>query len=142
MLKAARDAGLTVLLSGTYRDYATQNYLFNNKVAQYGGDEEIAASIVARPGTSEHQTGLAADIVDRYYEFLDESLAATELSKWLYENSAAYGFILRYPQGKQDITGIMFEPWHYRYVGVEAARYIREHELCLEEFLALYEGGA
>ena len=145
-IAGAREAGLSVVLTSSYRPYATQEYLFNNKLQeQYNagltGDTAYAAAarIVAVPGTSEHQLGLAADIVDRYYEYMNESLAATDLSKWMKEHSAEYGFILRFPEDKQDITKIMFEPWHYRYVGVEAATYIMEHSLCLEEFVALYE---
>lgn len=137
-VNGARDAGLTVVVSSSYRSYATQQYLFNNKVSQTGS-EEAAARIVAIPGTSEHQLGLSADIVDGYYQYMNESLADTELSKWMYEHCWEYGFILRYPEDKQDITKIMFEPWHFRYVGVEAAQYIMENGLCLEEFVALYE---
>ena len=124
-------------LSSTYRDYATQTYLYNRKVSQYG--EEIAKTIVAPPGTSEHQLGLAADITDKYYEFKNESLENTELFQWMSANCAQYGFIVRYPKDKEDVTGIMYEPWHFRYVGVEAAEYIMENGLCLEEFVALYE---
>ena len=142
---AGREAGLSVNITSSYRSYATQETLFNNKVNQYISSEGSydaayikAATIVAIPGSSEHQTGLAVDIVDKYYEFMNESLADTELSKWMKENCAKFGFILRFPDGKQDITGIMFEPWHYRYVGPEAAAYIMEKGLCLEEFVALY----
>jgi D-alanyl-D-alanine carboxypeptidase len=138
-LAGARDAGLSTYLVSSYRSYATQEYLFNNKVAQYGGDQAAAARIVAIPGSSEHQTALAADITDRWYEYMNESLADTELSKWMKEHCAEYGVILRFPEDKQDITGIMFEPWHFRYVGVEAAEYIMSHGLCLEEFVALYQ---
>lgn len=138
-LQGARDEGLSVYLTSSYRGYAEQEYLFNNKVQQYGGDRATAARIVAIPGSSEHQTGLAADIVDQYYEYMNESLAETALSKWMYAHCAEYGFVLRFPEDKQDITGIMFEPWHFRYVGEEAAAYMMEKNLCLEEFVALYE---
>ena len=100
--------------------------------------EELAADEVARPGTSEHQLGLAADITDQYYEYKNESLENTELFKWMSAHCAEYGFIVRYPKDKEDVTGIMYEPWHFRYVGKEAAAYIMEHGLCLEEFVALY----
>ena len=125
-------------LSSTYRDYDTQKYLYERKVAQYGGNTAVAASIVAPPGTSEHQTGLCADITDRYYEMKDRSLENTALFKWMNAHCAEYGFILRYPDGKQDVTGIIYEPWHFRYVGKEAAAFIMENDLTLEEFLALY----
>lgn len=137
-IAAARAEGLTVVLSSSYRSYSTQQYLFNNKVAQTGS-EEAAAKIVAIPGSSEHQLGLSADIVDGYYQYMNESLAETELLKWMYAHCQEYGFILRYPEDKQDITKIMFEPWHFRYVGEEVASYIMENGLCLEEFVALYE---
>ena len=134
---AARAEGLKVYLSPGYRDYATQNYLYQRKVAQYG--EETAKTIVAVPGTSEHQTGLACDITDQYYEFKDSSLENTALYQWMSQHCQEYGFIVRFPKGKEDITGIIYEPWHFRYVGVEAATYIMENGLCLEEFLELYE---
>ena len=138
-IEDARAAGLSVYLSSSYRSYAEQEYLYDRKVAQYGGNEAIAATIVAPPGTSEHQTGLCCDITDRYYESKDRSLENTELFKWMFENCARYGFILRYPSDKEDVTGIIYEPWHFRYVGCEAAEYIMENGLCLEEFLGLYE---
>ncbi len=138
-IQGARDAGLSVYLTSSYRPYSTQEYLFNKKVAEYGGDRETAARIVAIPGSSEHQTGLAADICDQYYQYMNESLANTELSKWMKAHCAEYGFILRFPEDKQEITGIMFEPWHFRYVGEEAAAYIMEKGLCLEEFVELYQ---
>ena len=134
---AARAEGLSVYLSSGYRDYATQQYLYNRKVAQYG--EEVAKTIVAPPGTSEHQTGLACDITDRYYESKDRSLENTAMYQWMSQHCQEYGFIVRYPDGKEDVTGIIYEPWHFRYVGVEAATYIMEHGLCLEEFLDLYK---
>jgi len=138
-IAAARDAGHSVFLSSAYRSYSEQEYLFNRKVSQYGGNEAVAATIVARPGTSEHQSGLSCDITDRYYELKDASLENTALFKWMSEHCAEFGFILRYPSGKEEITGVIYEPWHFRYVGVEAATYIVENDLCLEEFLAFYE---
>lgn len=138
-VEAARVEGLSVYLSSGYRDYATQSYLYQRKIGQYG--EEVAKTIVAPPGTSEHQTGLACDITDRYYEFKDSSLEDTELYQWMSQHCQDYGFIVRFPNGKGDITGIIYEPWHFRYVGVEAATYIMEHDLCLEEFLELYNEG-
>ncbi len=133
----ARAQGLNVIMSSGYRDYYTQTSLFEAKVAEYG--EEEAATIVAPPGTSEHQTGLAADITDDYYDYMNESLENTELYKWMSVHCHEYGFIVRFPKGKEDITGIIYEPWHYRYVGVEAATYIMENNLTLEEFIELYK---
>ena len=130
----ARAEGLSVFLSSGYRGYEEQQYLFNRKVEQYG--EEQAATIVSRPGTSEHQTGLACDITDEYYELKNESLENTALYQWMSRHCQEYGFIVRYPKDKEEITGIIYEPWHFRYVGVEAATYMVEHNLCLEEFVA------
>ena len=90
---------------------------------------------MAVPGTSEHQLGLALDIVDVANQVLDERQENTEVQKWLMKNSWKYGFILRYPTDKSDITGISYEPWHYRYVGKEAAKEIYEAGICLEEYL-------
>ena len=133
----ARAEGLSVFLSSGYRGFEEQQSLFNRKVEQYG--EEKAATIVSRPGTSEHQTGLACDITDEYYELKDESLENTALYQWMSKHCQEYGFIVRYPKDKEEITGIIYEPWHFRYVGVEAATYMVEHNLCLEEFVALYQ---
>ena len=135
--QAARDEGLSVFLSSGYRSYGTQSYLYRRKVDEYG--EAVAQTIVARPGTSEHQTGLCCDITDRYYEMKDASLENTELYQWMSEHCGEYGFIVRFPKGKEEVTGIIYEPWHFRYVGEEAATYIMEHDLTLEEFLELYE---
>ena len=134
----ARNQGLNVVMTSGYRSYYDQTALFENKVAEYG-DEAVAATIVAPPGTSEHQTGLAADITDDYYEYMNESLEETELYKWMSAHCQEYGFIVRFPKGKDAVTGIIYEPWHFRYVGVEAATYIMEHDLTLEEFIDLYK---
>ena len=90
------------------------------------------------PGESDHQTGLGLDITDRYYSTMDASQMDQNFLTWLRENCADYGFILRYPSDKSAITE-RDEPWHFRYVGVEAARYIMDNNLCLEQFIALYE---
>ena len=91
--------------------------------------------MVAVPGTSEHQLGLALDIVDADNQLLDESQENTAVQKWLMEHSWEYGFILRYPNDKSEITGIIYEPWHYRYVGKEDAEKIHSQGVCLEEYL-------
>jgi len=135
--EAARAEGLSVLLSSGYRSYDTQSWLFRRKADEYG--EEVAQTIVARPGTSEHQTGLCCDITDRYYAEKGWDLENTALYQWMSRHCQEYGFIVRFPKGKEDVTGIIYEPWHFRYVGVEAATYITEHDLTLEEFLELYE---
>lgn len=98
-------------------------------------DQKQAATEVAVPGTSEHQLGLAVDLVDASYQVLDEAQASTPAQQWLVAHCWEYGFILRYPAEKQDITGIIYEPWHYRYVGRDHAQAIRQSGQCLEEFL-------
>ena len=144
MLKDARKEGLSLTLCSAYRSYKKQTTLFNNKVQKYMNQglskveaEKKAKLSVAYPGTSEHHTGLAADIMASYYPTLDEKQAETPEAKWLMANCHKYGFILRYPNDKTHITGIIFEPWHYRYVGVEAATEIMEKGLTLEEYLEL-----
>ncbi len=139
--KDCKDAGLPVYLSSGYRSYDEQNYLYWRKVDQVG-DTEYAATIVARPGTSEHQTGLACDITDYYRETKDSSLEYTQTYQWLRDHCTDYGFVVRYPADKSgtadSVTGIIYEPWHFRYVGKDVAKYMTENNLCLEEFLALY----
>ena len=90
---------------------------------------------MALPGTSEHQLGLAVDIVAESYPVLDAGQEDTPEQQWLMANSYRYGFVLRYPEGKSYITGIGYEPWHYRYVGIEAAEQMYRDDLCLEEYL-------
>ena len=143
MMDAARAAGYEPLICSSFRTWDKQSSLFERKVAYYmdqGSDRETAeqqaAVWVARPGTSEHQAGLAVDIVSLDYQVLDEGQEDTPLQQWLMEHCWEYGFILRYPSGKSDLTGVGYEPWHYRYVGREAAQAITEQGLCLEEYLA------
>ena len=147
MLADARSAGYNMYLVSAYRTHEYQVNLFNRKVNEYkalGYDDETAYSEasqwVAIPGTSEHCTGLAADIVSstwyNYNSDLTHSFEDTEHFDWLYEHCADYGFILRYPKNREATTGITYEPWHYRYVGVEAAKYIMENNITLEEFCA------
>ena len=139
----AKDNVRIIALSG-YRDYEYQKELFDNKVERLQQEKgysvskarEEAATVVAVPGTSEHQLGLALDLVDARHVKLNESQENTAAYKWLYKHCAEYGFIVRYPNGKTDITGIIYEPWHFRYVGVEAATYIMENNLTLEEYLS------
>ena len=142
MMDDARAEGLEPLVCSSYRDWDTQVRLFNGEIQDWlnkgypqAEAEAIAAIWVARPGTSEHQTGLTVDIVDLNYQLLDEAQEKTPVQQWLMAHCAEYGFILRYPTDKSDITGIGYEPWHYRYVGVEAAQEIMARGLCLEEYL-------
>ena len=144
MLDACRAEGLEPVVCSAYRSYNRQNELFQNKVAEFAaygfGVEQAeieAAKVVALPGSSEHQLGLAVDIVDINNQILDDSQEQTPVQKWLQAHSWEYGFIMRYPSNKSEITGIIYEPWHYRYVGQEVAQSIFEQELCLEEYLNL-----
>ena len=98
-----------------------------------------AGTVVAVPGTSEHQLGLAVDLVDANMQDLTSAQESTETQKWLMANSWRYGFIHRYPNGKTDITGIIYEPWHYRYVGKDAAQEIFNRDITLEEYLGKTE---
>ena len=141
MMDDCRAAGLNPVICSSYRTHDKQEELFQKKVntlrKQGYSQEEAeteAARWVARPGTSEHETGLAVDIVDKSYQLLDEKQAETPVQQWLMAHCAEYGFILRYPVEKSDLTGIGYEPWHYRYVGVEAAEEISERGICLEEY--------
>ena len=142
MLAAGRALGLNFEICSSYRDVKLQQRLFDEDVEvlmQQGLTYEDAYAEVARetmpPGHSEHSTGLAFDIVALSYQMLDAGQEQTQETQWLHEHCAEYGFILRYPKGKEEITKINYESWHYRYVGVEAATYIMENGLCLEEYL-------
>ena len=134
MLADCRAAGHDPLLHSSYRTHDHQQQLFDDAVRQEGSEAE-AVKLVAAPGTSEHQLGLAVDIIDSSYRKLDRKQGTTETQKWLMENCWKYGFILRYPDDATDITGIDYKPWHYRYVGLELARELKEKGLCLEEYL-------
>lgn len=142
MMDDARREGLSPMVCSGFRSVEDQQELYEDKVRQFLAEgfsqsEAEAESIkwVAYPGTSEHHTGLAVDIVSVYNQRLDSTQENTPEQQWLMENSWKYGFILRYPNGKTDITGIYYEPWHYRYVGKEAAAEIYESKLTLEEYL-------
>ncbi|MBP3816705.1 MAG: M15 family metallopeptidase [Butyrivibrio sp.] len=145
MMRAANRDGANLIICSPYRDMDRQTMLFTNKVDRYmnGGMSymeayNLASQAVTVPGSSEHQIGLAIDIICDGYSSLDEGFASTVAGKWLADNSYKYGFILRYPQGKEDITSIEFEPWHFRYVGVDAATVMHDNNICLEEFWSTY----
>lgn len=144
MLAAGRAEGLAFEICSSYRDVKVQERLFKEDVdalMQQGFSYEEAYAEVEKetmpPGHSEHSTGLAFDIVSLGYQLLDAGQENTAETQWLHEHCAEYGFILRYPKGKEEITGISYESWHYRYVGVEAATYIMEQGITLEEYLEL-----
>lgn len=132
MSKEAKKEGLKIIAMSTYRDYAYQTDLYNKYVKQDG--KEAADTYSGRPGFSEHQTGYAVDVYND-----DESYTnfhVTEEFKWMQEHAKEYGFILRFPEGKENETGYQYESWHYRYVGLEAATYITEKNITLEEYYA------
>ena len=142
MLKECREAGYDAQITSAYRDNETQVYLYNRKVNYYLGlgyslekARKEAGTVIAFPGTSEHQLGLAVDLVDSSYWVLDEAQERTPAQKWLMAHAWEYGFILRYPNDKSAYTGIIYEPWHYRYVGTDLAKIIHDSGLCLEEYL-------
>ncbi len=145
MMRAASQDGVSLIICSPYRDMDRQTMLFTNKVNRYmsGGMSymdayNLASQAVTVPGSSEHQIGLAIDIITDDYSSLDEGFGDTPAGKWLAANSYKYGFILRYPAGKEGITSIEFEPWHFRYVGVDAATVMTENNICLEEFWSTY----
>lgn len=142
MMQAAKSDGVNLVVCSPYRDYNRQTVLFNRKIDYYMEKNysyleayKIASMTVTVPGASEHQIGLALDIVSTTYSALDEGFGETQAGVWLKEHCDEYGFILRYPQGKEYITGIQYEPWHFRYVGKVAAENIMERDITLEEFL-------
>ena len=147
MLADAKAAGMKIVICSAYRSVTRQEQIFNDSVKDrlnqgmnYWDAFEDTRLSVAEPGTSEHAMGLALDLVSNQYTELDERQETTKEAQWLTANCHKYGFILRYPPSKTDITGIIYEPWHYRYVGVEDATKIMELGITLEEFLEEYYG--
>lgn len=142
MIAAAKKDGITLVLRSSFRTHERQIELYENRVKileseGYSHEEALikAATINALPGTSEHETGLAVDILSPNYTRFNEGFEKTKEFKWLIEHCADYGFILRYPKDKESVTGIIYEPWHYRYVGTKDAKKIMESGLTLEQYL-------
>lgn len=127
---AAAKEGLNIYMSSGYRSYSYQSLIYNNYVSWYG--QIMADTFSARPGHSEHQTGLAIDV-----NTIDDSFANTPEAIWLENHAHEYGFIVRYPKGKENITGYKYEPWHIRYLGVETATAVYKSGLSLEEYLGI-----
>lgn len=134
MLDDARSEGIDIGVWSPYRSFATQQMLFNKQVDRFNGDESRAATVVAKPGTSEHHTGLALDI-----NCANDFFENTKAFKWLSENAENYGFIMRYSADKQRITGVIHESWHWRFVGINHAKKINELGFCLEEYIDYLE---
>ena len=137
MIDAAWADGVKLYVWSPYRSYDIQNMLFKkqvNRCIQNGISadkaEEEAAKVVSRPGTSEHNTGLAAD-----FNMADDKFESTEMYKWMQEHAADYGFIMRYSGEKQPITGVIHESWHYRFVGINTAKEMNRLNMCLEEYV-------
>jgi len=129
LVDAAKKDGVILFGNSGYRSYKSQENTYSNRVKSQG--EKLADAYVAKPGFSEHQTGLCIDITNR-----DRNLIkGTKEAEWLSENCYKFGFIIRYPYGKKSITGIEYEPWHIRSVGKNAAKYIHDNEITLEEYL-------
>ena len=131
--KLSEDAyklGYHIIAVSAYRDYNYQKELFDYYVKEKG--LEYALDCSAKPGHSEHQTGLALDVEGSNKDY--DNFENSKEFIWMKDNSYKYGFILRYPKGKENITGFKYEPWHYRYVGIDVAKYIYENNLTLEEY--------
>lgn len=133
MFEAALTQDITLYLKSAYRSYQTQATMYYNRLQNNNGKDD---GWVTPAGASDHQTGLGCDVVPREWRdrSMNEDMAETEECQWMAEHCAEYGFILRYPSDKEDITEINYEPWHLRYVGKEVATYIMDNGLCLEEF--------
>lgn len=134
MMDAAKAEGVTLTVSSAYRSYAVQQQTYQHWVSVNG--QKVADQLSARPGYSEHQTGLAIDFSSPEGCRLEECYEDTRAGRWLAKNAQNYGFILRFPKGQQAVTGYLFEPWHYRYLGKDlTARYVASGTNTLEEFL-------
>ncbi|GIP38508.1 hypothetical protein J31TS4_17880 [Paenibacillus sp. J31TS4] len=134
LFAGAKKDGIQLYGVSAYRSYATQKSIYANNVKTQG--EAKAAMYSAQPGTSEHQTGLSIDVSSQSAKFgLEEEFGDTAEGKWLAKHASEYGFIIRYPKGKESITGYAYEPWHIRYVGTDIAKEIAQKGLTLEEYL-------
>lgn len=132
LCEAAEAEDIRLYLKSAYRSWQTQNTMYYNRLKKYGYDD----GWVIKPGASDHQTGLGCDVVSYAWRDrgMNEQFAQTDEAQWMAEHCAEFGFVIRYPEDKVDITEINYEPWHLRYVGVPVATYIMENGLCLEEF--------
>ncbi|MGI5985278.1 MAG: M15 family metallopeptidase [Oscillospiraceae bacterium] len=142
MLNDAKKDGIDIAICSGYRSVSEQRQIYEAKVSSFltQGYNEEASKIntnqyIQPPGASEHHTGLAVDLQTGGKPALDESFAQTPAYEWLKENAAKYGFIERYPKDKSDITGVFWEPWHFRYVGPSNAKAITSMGICLEEYV-------
>lgn len=141
MFAAAKEDGIILYAHSGYRSYRTQKTMYFNRLKKNNGKDD---GVVAYPGSSDHQTGLGIDIINKagIGKKFTTAFAETKEGKWVAENCWNYGFVIRYQKNKEDITQIMFEPWHLRYVGVQVAQYMHENDLSLEEFTAEWKEAA
>ena len=135
LFQAAQSEGIRLSTVSGYRSYSKQSLIYSRKVGRTGSEAE-ADKLVARPGTSEHQLGLAMDLATRNSSTLSERFASTAEGQWVYANCQRFGFIVRYLKGYEDVTGYSYEPWHIRYVGRENAEAIAASGLPLETYLS------
>ena len=133
MFEGAEQDGILLYLKSAYRSWQTQNTMYYNRLKKNKGKDD---GWVSKPGASDHQTGLGCDIVSKAWrdKAMNGNFGKTEEAKWMAAHCHEYGFILRYPSDKEELTEINYEPWHFRYVGIPAATYIMKNGLCLEEF--------
>ncbi len=133
LFDAAKEDGITLYAHSGYRSYRTQKTMYYNRLEKHNGKDD---GVVQYPGASEHQTGLTIDIINKagIGKKFTNAFAETKEGKWVAEHCWDYGFIIRYQEEKREITQIAPESWHLRYVGVQVAQYMRDHDLCLEEF--------
>ncbi|MFD2924381.1 M15 family metallopeptidase [Halobacillus naozhouensis] len=137
LFAAASKDGIDLVAASGYRSYERQKSIYQQNVAERGKEE--ANQFSAKPGTSEHQTGLAMDVTSAQMAFkLKQTFSQTDEGEWLAKHAHKYGFIIRYPKGKSDITGYSYEPWHLRYVGTDISTEIHNQEETLEEFFGFY----
>lgn len=133
LFDAAEKDGIYLYAHSGYRSYRTQKTMYSNRLKKNNGKDD---GVVAYPGSSDHQTGLGIDVINKagIGKKFTEAFGETKHGQWLAENCWDYGFIIRYQKDKEEMTGIIYEPWHLRYVGVQVAQYMRDNNLCLEEF--------
>lgn len=138
LFDAAEADGLNLYAHSGYRSYRTQKTMYQNRLKKNNGKDD---GVVAMPGSSDHQTGLGIDVINKagIGKKFTEAFGKTKHGQWLAENCWDYGFIIRYQKDKEELTEIIYEPWHLRYVGVQVAQYMRDQNLCLEEFTAEWQ---
>ena len=138
MFKAAEEDDLYLYAHSGYRSYRTQKTMYYNRLKKNNGKDD---GVVQYPGASDHQTGLGIDVINKagIGKKFTSAFGKTKHGQWLAEHCWEYGFVIRYQQDKEDLTGIAYEPWHLRYVGVQISLYMRDHHLCLEEFTSEWQ---